>query len=649
VIVLAFDGLDPRLARRLMDEGRMKHFARIARRGSFTSIATSTPPITPVAFSSIVSGTDPGTHNIFDFIHRDPNPQDSLLAVSPYFSLSAATPPAHDWAIPLGRWRLPLSGGSVQALRRGPSFWDALIANGENVDLYHLPGTYPPPETFGSGRLRCLAGMGTPDLLGTYGEFTLFTSDLLVKERRVGGGRFVRLAVNNNVAIGALEGPPNFLLRPDVDGITEVMTLPLRIVRDPQRPVLRIELGDRVVLLNEGEWSDWVPIAFETGIPAGAVLSSLQAPTTAAGMVRFYAKQVHPHVKLYVSPVNIDPERPANAISEPRDLAARLAEDHGRFYTTGIPEDTKALSRGALDEDEFLQQAELVLEEKTAEYFDSLNELRRGCLFSYFGTTDLVQHMFWRDCDPAHPGRLAEQGDRYAHVIDELYERVDQIVGETLARLNDDDLLLILSDHGFTSFRREVGINTWLAEHGYLNLLDPSRRGGDWFINVDWSRTRAYALGINSLYINLSGREGRGIVAPSERDALVAKISRELKELREENGDRAVEEVFDARALYPAADRRIAPDMIVGYADGYRASWATVQGGMSRHVLSDNRDRWSGTHCVAPRLMDGVFLSSALIRVGDPCLVDVAPTILAAFGVGAPAEMVGRDLFSRGG
>jgi len=647
--VLAFDGLDPRLAQRLMDEGRMKNCARIAQRGSFTSIATSTPPITPVAFSSIVSGTDPGTHNIFDFIHRDPNPQDSLLAVSPYFSLSAATPPAHDWAIPLGRWRLPLSGGSVQALRRGPSFWDALMAKGENVDLYHVPGTYPPPETSGSGRLRCLAGMGTPDLLGTYGEFTLFASDLLVKERRVGGGRFVRLTINNHAALAALEGPPNCLLRPGDNGVTESMTAPLRVVRDPEKAVAKIEIGDRIIVLNEGEWSEWIAIDFQTGIPGSTILSTMQAPTSVAGMVRFHLKAVHPHIKLYVSPVNIDPESPANPISEPPDFAAQLAGRHGRFYTTGIPEDTKALSRGALDEDEFLEQAGIVLEEKITEYFESLDELRRGCLFSYFGTTDLVQHMFWRDRDPQHPGRLAEQGDRYAHVIDDLYERVDHIVGETLAKMHDDDLLLILSDHGFTSFRREVGINTWLLEHGYLTLLDPSRRGGDWFINVDWSRTRAYAVGINSLYINLRGREGQGIVAPSERDGLVSKISRELKELREEDGAAAIEEVFDARSLYPAADARIAPDMIVGYADGYRASWATVQGGMSRHVLSDNRDRWSGTHCVAPRLMDGILLSSVPIGVGGARLVDVAPTILGAFGVGAPEEMVGRDLLSRGG
>lgn len=624
----------------------MPNFARVARRGGFTSIATSTPPITPVAFSSIISGADPGTHNIFDFIHRDPNPEDSVLAVRPYFSLSAAVPAEHDWAIPLGRWRLPLSGGSVENLRRGPSFWDALIAAGENADLYHLPGTYPPPEGEGPGRLRCLAGMGTPDLLGTYGEFTLFASNLLVAERRVGGGRFVQLSLRGNEASASLEGPPNFLLEPDERIARAVMTLPVRIVRDPEAAVAKIEIDGRIILLNEGEWSDWISLKFRTGIPGSAVLSAMQAPTSVPGMVRFHLKQAHPHLKVYVSPVNIDPRRPVNPISEPNRFAADLADRHGRFYTTGIPEDTKALSRGALSEDEFLAQADIVLEEKIAEYYESLGECRRGCLFSYFGTTDLVQHMFWRDRDSQHPGRLIEQGDRYARVIEELYERVDAIVGETLARLEEDDLLLILSDHGFTSFRREVGINTWLHEHGYLNLLDPSRKSGGWFTNVDWSRTRAYALGLNGLYLNMLGREQNGVVTGTARDGLVAQISRGLRELRDENGGAAVEAVFDTRMLYPKANPRVAPDMIVGYGDGYRASWETVEGGMSRDVLSDNHDRWSGTHCVAPRLMPGVLLSNQAIRLAGPALTDVAPTILKAFGVQAPREMTGGDVLS---
>ncbi|MDY7109964.1 MAG: alkaline phosphatase family protein [Planctomycetota bacterium] len=647
VIILAFDGLDPGLTRQLMDAGRMPNFRRVARRGGFAPIATTTPPITPVAFSSIISGTDPGTHNIYDFIHRDPDPKGSALAVEPYFSLSAAVPPEHDWSIPLGDWRLPLTGGSVKSLRRGPTFWDALLASGENVDLYHVPATYPPPEAEQIGRFRCLSGMGTPDLLGTYGEFTLFASDLLVKERRVGGGRFVQLDMKDNAANAELEGPQNFLRRPDASGARDRMRLPIRIVRDPQGSVLKIEIDDRIVILKAGEWSAWVDVRFQTRIPASAVLSAMQAPTSVPGMVRFCAKEVHPHIKLYVSPINIDPKRPANPLSEPPDFASELARAHGRFYTTGIPEDTKALSRGALNEDEFLAQTDLVLEEKIAEYYDSIRDFRRGCLFSYFGTTDLVQHMFWRDRDPTHPGRLPEQGDRYAGVIEDLYERADAIVGETLSRLVDDDVLLVLSDHGFASFRREVDINTWLVDHGYMTLIDASNRsGGDWLTNVDWSRTRAYALGLNGIYFNLRGREKHGIVYASEHDALARRISLDLPQLREEDGTPAIEGVFDRRALYPGADGSVAPDLIVGYREGYRASWKTVQGGLSEEVLSDNHDRWSGTHCIAPRFMPGVLFSTQPIRMTAPALTDIAPTILGAFGAPRPAEMTGRNVLA---
>ncbi len=647
VVVLAFDGLDPRIVRGLMDLGRMPNFTEVAQRGGFTSLATSTPPITPVAFSSIISGTDPGTHAIFDFIHRDPNPAGSSLAVTPYFSLATTVEAKHDWALPLGAWRLPLSGGTAKSLRRGPTFWDALTQRGTDVGIYHLPGTFPPPSAVGDGQLRCLAGMGTPDLLGTYGEFTVFATDERKKGRRVGGGKFVRLDLTDHHGTALLEGPVNFLKELDDAGKPNILTVEIRITRDPESAVVKIEVGDELILLAEGEWSDWVHVDFETGIPCSTALSAMQAPTSIGGMVRFYVKQVHPELRLYASPANLDPIQPANPISTPRSLARDLARRNGRFYTTGIPEDTKALSRGALNEDEFLAQTDLVLTEKIREYHSALTESDRGCLFSYFGTPDLVQHMFWRDRDPDHPGRLPEQGDRYADVIDNLYIRMDQVVGETLATLRDDDLLMILSDHGFTTFRREVSINTFLLENGYITLIDPSRQGKtEYLLNVDWSRTIAYAMGLNGLYINLEGREKYGIISTEERQSLLDEIKRKLMDLRDDDGSRVIEKIYPVSELYPDADPHIAPDMIIGYAEGYRASWATALGGIPREIIVDNRDRWSGTHCIAPHLLPGILLATEPIAVDDPTLLDIAPTILGAFGVKPPAPMKGRLLLA---
>jgi predicted AlkP superfamily phosphohydrolase/phosphomutase len=647
VIALAFDGLDPRITRRLMDDGRMPNFRQVAGLGTFTTIATSTPPITPVAFSSIVSGCEPGVHNIYDFIHRDPDPAGGALAVEPYMSMSKAVPPERDWAIPLGDWRLPLTGGSTTSLRRGPAFWEPLVQRGTDVDAYHIPGTYPPPQPEGEGRFRCLSGMGTPDLLGTYGEFTLLKSDLLVSERRVGGGRFVRLTLEDHVGEASIEGPRNFLRDPEAGALPPAMMRSLRIARDPDRALVRIDIGDEAIVLAAGEWSAWTPVTFQTGIPGSTVLAAAQAPTSINGMVRFFLKRVHPHLELYVSPVNIDPADQAMPISEPVGFGRSIARTNGRFYTTGIPEDTKALSRGALTERQFLAQSDIVMEEKLAEYRHALAHFNGGCLFSYFGTTDLVQHMFWRDRDPGHPGRIDEQGDQFADVIDDLYERVDAIVGETLNTMRDDDLLLILSDHGFTTFRRQLNLNRWLLENDWLTLKPAAERmGGDWLVDVDWSRTRAYAMGLNCLYLNLAGREREGIVTADQRDALVAAIAGELESLRDDDGSPVVDRVYDRRSLYPDADDRTAPDLIVGYAERYRASWATVQGGIPGELITDNHDRWSGTHCVSPRIMPGILLANRPLARDDAALADIAPTILGAFGVEPPAVMTGRDLFT---
>jgi predicted AlkP superfamily phosphohydrolase/phosphomutase len=424
------------------------------------------------------------------------------------------------------------------------------------------------------------------------------------------------------------------------------MTVELSIVRDPNHDVAKIEVGDRLVLLNEGEWSDWVQIDFETGMPGSAALSAAGAPTSIRGIVRFYLKQVRPGFKLYVSPINIDPSAPINPISSPFGLSKQIAKRDGLYYTLGIPEDTKALSHGALNEEEFREQAYLVLEERAEQCRHALVGFEQGCLLSYFGTPDLMQHMFWRDRDPQHPGRLPEQGDRYRDVIDDLYVRLDGIVGESLLHLRDEDVLIILSDHGFTTFRRGFSVNTWLVENGYMNVLDPGRMGqGEMFTNTDWTRTRAYAMGINSLYVNLQGREKYGTVAPARKRALMDEIAQALLGVTDDDGSTVVARVEIVEDVYPGADPTVAPDAIIGYADGYRASWETALGGMPEKMIEDNLDRWSGTHCVAEGLVPGILITNQPVLAERPALWDIAPTVLDLFGVETSARMRGRPLF----
>jgi predicted AlkP superfamily phosphohydrolase/phosphomutase len=648
VYLVAFDGLDPRIARRLMDAGKLSNFARLSASGSFTSIKTSTPPHTPVAFSSIISGADPGLHQIFDFIHRDVNPpRGSKLVFRPYFSTADTAAPENARALSLGSWRLPLSSGHTLLLRRGKAFWDYLVEHGVDTAVYYVPSNYPPELPSGPGRFRAISGMGTPDLLGGYGEFTLFTPDAPRGGRQVGGGRFEFLSMLSHRGRAELVGPENYLRKADASGRVPTMRVPIDIVRDPVAPVARIALGGTTLLLNEGEWSGWVPLVFETRLPGSSLAGAVGAPTSVGGAVRLFLKQVHPKFELYVSPINIDPANPANPISVPAAFSQQLVARHGRFHTLGIPEDTKALSHGALSEEQFLAQTRRVLDERIEQYRAALADFKAGCLFFYFGDTDLVQHMFWRDRDPEHPGRDPRQGERFAQVVEDLYVKADSLVGELLKQARAGDTILVFSDHGFTTFRRGFNLNTWLADNGFLGVRPGSTYSdAEMFVDVDWAKTRAYGLGLNGLYLNLAGRERFGTLKSNQRRGALGELRDKLLEVSDANGRKVIERVDLVEERYPSADERIAPDLLVGYADGYRASWGTVLGARPAAQIEDNMDRWSGDHSIAANLVPGLLLTNRPITAGEPSISDLAPTALAAFGIAKPSQMSGRPLFA---
>lgn len=647
VLIVALDGLDPKLVQSLMESGRLPNYSRLMDQGSFQRLRTSTPAQTPVAFSNIICGADANLHQVFDFIHRDPSPPGDRLALLPYFSTARTGVPEDRWladSIPLGNWQLPLVGEETELMRRGAAFWDYLIAEGIDTDVYYVPSNYPAVAPAGPGTFRSISGMGTPDITGSYGEFTFLTSDV-VRRRNVSGGSIAPFRMTGNVGTAKLLGPKNFLQNV-ANFEQEQLELNVQIVRDASAAIAKIVVSGSTVLLAEGEWSDWIPVKFPTGIPGSAVLGLAGLPTSVPGMVRMYLKQVRPKMELYISPVNIDPLFPVNPIGCPVDFARQLAVRHGRFYTAGIPEDTKALSHGALNEDQFLAQAQLVHEERIQQYRAALSEFQRGCLFFYFGTTDLVQHMFWRDQDPQHPGRDPKQAGKYEKVIEELYVGTDQLVGDALDCLGPDDVLIVLSDHGFNSFRRGFNINTWLADSGFIRIGKPALRGKtELFLEVDWSKTAAYGLGMNGVYVNQEGREKFGTVKSSRRASLLREISDKLLDVRDEDGSRVVDAVDLVEDLYPDADPNLAPDLMIGYSEGYRCSWDAVLGKIKNQQVEDNLERWSGTHLIAADRVPGMLLTNRKVMVENPSINDIAPTILSVYGLATPSQMTGRSLF----
>ena len=608
VIVLGFDGLDHELTAQMLQSGRLPALAKLAAAGQFAPLGTTVPPQSPVAWSTFITGLDPGGHGIFDFIHRDPK------TMTPFLS---TTRTEGGRTITLGPWRVPLSGGRVELLRQGQPFWDVLEARGIPTTIIRMPANFPPSGTAS----RELSGMGTPDLLGTYGTFSFFTSEpYAFAGGTLSGGEVIQVRPRQGVVEAVLKGPDN-----PFRSASERVEAPFTVAIGQGATAVTLTLGREERVLKIGEWSDWLPVEFPL------------APTQSlSGEVRFFLKALDPFFELYASPVNIDPLSPAMPVSTPTSYAADLAEATGRFYTQGMPEDTKALKTGVLTTSEFLAQAAIAGEENIRQYAHVLDGFTDGFLFYYFGNVDQVGHMMWHSRDPQHPTYRPERDAQYLALMEQLYQSLDRVVADTQARLGPNDLLVVMSDHGFTTWRRAFNLNSWLRDEGYLAARDPKLESDPgYFTNVDWSRTRAYGLGLNGLYLNLQGRERDGIVPAAEREALVSELRRKLLAVIDPaTGQPAITKVYRRDEVYTmTTSADLAPDLIIGYAKGTRTSDESALGGLPREVLTDNTTHWTGDHCMDHEAVPGVLFSSRPLKREARSLQQLAAALLAEFDV----------------
>ena len=610
VVILGFDGLDYGYTKKLMEEGKLPNFSRVAREGSFGPLETSIPPQSPVAWSNFITGMDSGGHGIFDFVHRKPD------TMTPYLSASEVS--GGGKTLKFGKCQFPLSGGSVELLRRGRAFWEVLENHGIETTVIRMPANFPPSGT----ATRELSGMGTPDIRGTYGEFSFYTSKLFAfAGEDIAGGQVYEVDIYDGVVEAKLYGPDNpFLIE------TEKLASDFTVYLDPKDPVAKIVAGSEEIVLREGEWSGWVPVEF----PFTCWIGGLQ------GMVRFYLRSVRPDFELYASPIQLDPMAPALPISTPEDYATDLAKAGGRFYVQGLPEDTKARESGVLTTEEFLAQARIAGKEFADQFPYVLDHFEDGLLFFYLGNADQISHVMWKVLDPGHPAYDPEVDPKYAGLIEEVYVGLDGIVGQALERLSADDTLIVMSDHGFASWRRSFHLNAWLKEKGYLVVKDPGMEDDPGlFVNVDWAHTRAYGIGLNALYINLKGRESNGIVPEEKRKALMDEIAAALlAEVDPKTGGPVVTKAYQRDNTYK--DRgylEIGPDIIVGTAKGTRISGHSALGAVGKEVLTDNVDEWSGDHLMDHETVPGILLANRPLKKPAPRLQDLAESVLLEFGI----------------
>jgi predicted AlkP superfamily phosphohydrolase/phosphomutase len=618
VVVIGIDGMDPSLVVGLIEKGVMPNFrAMLEQGGAFARLETSIPPQSPVAWSNFITGMDAGGHGIFDFIHRD------TTTYLPVFSTSRVTEPEHTLAI--GSWVIPLSAGKTELLRKGEAFWQILDRRGVPCTVIRVPANFPPATT----RSRTLSGMGTPDLAGGYGTFSFFTDDPEFEDGPVAGGHIEHVTVAGGQVHTRLLGPANNLRTQRAP-----LTIPLRVDVSAPDNAARVTVGDASFLLAAGQWSDWVRVAFAPMGPLARI----------HGICRFYLDSVSPF-RLYATPVNLDPTRPALPISTPRSYAREMHEAIGDFYTMGMPEDTKALASGVFDDSAFVRQTDIVLAEEWRMLDAALAGYRDGLLFFYVSTVDPSCHMLWRNADGRHPAHPSSPG--FADRIGSLYAAMDSLLGVVVSRVPEDATIIVMSDHGFAPLYKKVNLNAWLYREGYLSLTSAERIGqSPLFADVSWRRTRAYALGLNALYLNVLHRESKGIVRRGvEYDSLLTEITNKLLALRDpETGDSIVSRVYRPRDVYHGPQLAHAPDLIVGYNRGYRSSDESALGTLSRDWLEPNLDRWSGDHCIDHTEVPGVLVANRPIDVPDPSLIDLPVTILGFYGIEKPARMRGQRL-----
>ncbi|KPK74417.1 MAG: sulfatase arylsulfatase [Phycisphaerae bacterium SM23_30] len=638
VIVIGVDGMDPRLAERLMAAGKMPHLAQLAQAGGYHPLGTSIPPQSPVAWACFINGAGPGSHGIFDFIHRDPHRQ-----CLPFYSAAETTAAAGGWEIgshkvPLTFWPFNHQQSQTVLRRAGTPFWDYLDEAGIESTFYDLPSNYPPSRSK-HGHHRCLSGLGVTDLLGTYGTYQHFAEDGPVRPVEGGGYRHSWLFFENDSAPAELIGPTNdFLIEP------KQTTINFQVHRDRASQAAAVDIQGKKILLRPGQWSGWIKLDYPLSMPA------VMPDKHISGICRFFLQEVGPNFRLFVSPINIDPSAPAVRITEPEDFATDISDKLGLFYTTGFQEDHKALTTRMFNEDEFIEQAEYVLQERLNLLEYALQDYDEGLLFFYFSSTDLQAHMLWWDSDAAHPTRGSDAAQYCFNHVQDLYHRLDARIGEIIKQYGDEAAIFILSDHGFANFGRQFNLNTWLRDNGYLHpahctALLPTGAAGQ--VGPDWLGTRAYGLGINSLYLNLAGRERDGIVKPGqEKEDLLNELTAKLLAVRDADGRNVIRAVHRTDQVYSGDHTALAPDLVIGYRRHYRASWATCLGDITREVLLDNDSAWSADHCADVSEVPGILFCNRPIKHKSPALWDLAPTILAEYGLPPGGDMIGRNIFT---
>ena len=610
-----------------MQEGKLPNLARLAQEGTFTTLGTTNPPESPVAWATFATGLNPGGTGIYDFLARDPK------TYLPKLALVAKQKPEFLFGL------IPISPAKVTNLRHGTPFYEAAANAGYKTTVLRMPLEFPPSQVPGG---KLLAGLGVPDIRGTWGTFFYFASNLAPEQagNTEFGGKLVRLELNGRKASSKIAGPVD----PTTDNYRRI-SIPVDFQVSPDGNSVTIHLNGQTETVANRHWSKW----FNEKFPVNPFIS-------VRAISRFFVLETSPALRIYMCPLNIDPKDPVLPVTYPAGWSKQLADQFGDFKTLGWWHDTWALNEERIGEDVFLQDLFRTMDSERKILLDQLQNHPPSLMVSIFTSTDSVSHMFWRMTDPQSPRYDPVLAKKYGGAILSVYEQMDKVVGEVEQKMKPGATLIIVSDHGFHAFDKGFNTNTWLVKNGYMVLKNPNAEStqptldnlfghGNFFPNVDWSRTRAYALGLGQIYLNIYGRERYGIVEPGEQaHQLEEEIRGKLLAFRDpETKQGVLENVYLGDEIDRGAYAKEAPDLQLDFYPGYRTSWETSLGAIPPGVVVPNTRKWSGDHCASdPSNTGGILFINRKLDSSKPSIMDVAPTVLKLFNVKPPDELDGK-------
>ncbi len=616
VVVVGFDGVDYRLLSRYINKSpdSFPNFSYLKKEGTFKPLFSTEPPISPVAWSTFSTGVNPGKHNIFDFLSTD------RQTYMPKLSCSEITPPRK--SLSFGKFSFPIGAAKVELMRKSKSFWKIVSSKGIYSSVLRVPFTFPPEKFYG----EMLSGLGTPDLRGTQGSFTFYSYEKSDKDH-ISDGVWEKLekTEKENVFKGKIKGPLNPFLKNHPP-----LELSFLLIKEKDGVLLDIE--GKKVKLKKNQLTPWIDLDFKLGF------------IKISGIAQF-ALQADDPLKLYLSPININPAKPSMAVSSPKIFSVYLSRLLGPYATLGMAEDTWALNEKVVSEETFLDQVKKTQKEREIIFFNTFKKIKKGLVVQVFESTDRVQHMFWRYIDKKTAAEKDNESEEVKNAIFNMYRDIDVFLGKLLKQISKKDLLLIVSDHGFGSFHREFHLNSWLYKEGYITLKEGCTKSDKWYADVDWSKSKAYGQGLNGLYINLQGREKQGIVKNKELENLKDEIKEKLLKVKDPvTGRKIFCKVYKRQEIYKGPYLRNAPDILLAYNHGCRVSWESSVNYVGNEIFTDNVRNWSGDHAFSKEQIPGIFFSNHKVNKSKLDIIDIAPTVLKAFGIKKEAFIEGFDM-----